>query len=153
MIYFSLIIFVVLSLYAMNLSGDIFIFVDPPVLLSVLLISTFFMVASTSQEMVKKAFFTLIKNDISQEQRVYVGSKRVFHVLGMSGILVGVFMTIIAWIAMAAHLDSLTTLGSALSLASLPLLYGLALKICCYVAEQKIETLSEKQALSERFAP
>ena len=62
-------------------------------------------------------------------------------------------MTIIAWIAMAAHLDSLTTLGSALSLASLPLLYGLALKICCYVAEQKIETLSEKQALSERFAP
>ena len=143
MFIFSVLLFLGFTYAAMLLAGGAIMYVD---LASILLIfppAIAFTYASTSVHEVKRAFVLLLGNDASQNVQVYKSSKRVFLVLGNSGVLLGIFMTLIGWVAMGSRMDDLTHFGPAFAVSVLTLIYGIALKMLCYVAEQKIQTLSE----------
>lgn len=143
MFIFSTLLFLGLTLMAMVLASSPSLYMDMQSILIVFPPAIAFTYASTSTKDVKGAFAILLGNDSSQDGQLYISSKRVFSVLGNSGIILGVFMTLIGWVAMGEHLDDMTHFGSAFAVSILTLIYGIALKMLCYVAEQKIQTLSE----------
>lgn len=143
MFIFSVLLFLGFTFVAMILAGGADMYMD---LASILLIfppAIAFTYASTSINEVNQAFVLLLGNDASHNEQVYRSSKRVFLVLGNSGILLGIFMTLIGWVAMGSNIDDVTVIGTAFAVSILTLIYGIALKMLCYVAEQKIQTLSE----------
>lgn len=143
MFIFSVLLFLGFTLVAMILAGGTGMFMD---LASTMLIfppAVAFTYASTSINEVKRAFVFLLGNDINQNEQMYRSSKRVFSVLGNSGLLLGIFMTLIGWVAMGSNMEDMSHFGTAFAVSVLTLMYGIALKMLCYVAEQKIQTLSE----------
>jgi hypothetical protein len=143
MFIFSVLLFLGFTFVAMVLAGGADMYMD---LASILLIfppAIAFTYASTSINEVNKAFSFLLGSDASQNAQVYRSSKRVFLVLGNAGVLLGIFMTLIGWVAMGSNMDDMNHFGSAFAVSVLTLIYGIGLKMLCYVAEQKIQTLSE----------
>jgi len=143
MFMFSILLFLGLTFMAMFLAGGVSMYIDVTCLLIVFPPAFAFTYASTSVHGVTQAFVILFSNDTSQNEQAYKSSQRVFSVLGNSGAVLGVFMTLIGWVAMGSNLDDISYFGSAFAVSILTLVYGLALKMLCYVAEQKIQTLSE----------
>ncbi len=143
MFIFSVLLFLGFTLMAMVLASSPSLYMDMQSILIVFPPAIAFTYASTTTKDVKRAFAILFSNDSSQDGQLYISSKRVFSVLGNSGIILGIFMTLIGWVAIGEHLDDMTYFGSAFAVSILTLIYGIALKMLCYVAEQKIQTLSE----------
>lgn len=144
MFIFSILLFLGFTLMAMLLGGGISMYVDVQSLLIVFPPALAFAFAATSASDVSQAFAVLLSNDTSQSEQTYKSSQRVFSVLGNSGVVLGIFMTLIGWVAMGTNMDGLSYFGSAFAISILTLVYGIALKMLCYVAEQKILTLSER---------
>ena len=144
MFIFSILLFLGFTLMAMVLGGDITMYIDAQSVLIVFPPAFAFTVAATSAKEVKQAFVILFSNDASKNENVYKSSQRVFSVLGYLGIVLGIFMTLIGWVAIGAGMVDLSYFGSAFAISILTLVYGIALKMLCYVAEQKILTLSER---------
>jgi len=146
MFIFSMLLFFGFTLMAMLLGGGIVMYIDMQSILIVLPSALAFTFASTSIHDVKKAISVLLSNDIHQDEQVYRLSKRIFSILGNSGLVLGVFMTLIGWVAMGTNLDNLNAFGPAFAISILTIVYGLALKMVCYVAEQKLQTLFESSS-------
>lgn len=143
MFIFSILLFLGFTFMAMFLAGGAIMYIDTASILTIFPPAIAFTYASTSMNEVNRAFVLLLGNDASHNDQVYRSSKRVFSVLGNSGVLLGIFMTLIGWVAMGSQIDDASVIGTAFSVSILTLVYGLALKMLCYVAEQKIQTLSE----------
>lgn len=143
MFIFSVLLFLGLIILAMVLGGDVGMFVNIPSVLIVFPPAIAFTYAATSGAAVKQAFALLFSGHVGEEEQIYEVSKRVFSVLGNSSVLLGFFMTLLGWIAMASNIDDMRAFGPALAVSLLTLLYGMGIKVICYVAEQKIQTLSE----------
>jgi len=141
----SIILFLGLTYMAMDIAGGVSMYVDIPSVLLIFPPAIAFACAATSINQVKSALSVLMVADASKQPQVYRSCKRVFSVLGNAGILLGVLMTLIGWVAIGAMADDVSMIGPAFSVSILTLVYGLALKILCYVAEQKIQTLSENE--------
>jgi hypothetical protein len=145
MFIFSIILFVAMTMLLVALSGVTSTFIDVQTIIGIFPPAIAFTYAATSKKSVHQAFSILINNTVSQSERSYLISRRVFIVLGNSGVILGVFITLIGWTAMGANMTDLSSFGTAFSFSILGLMYGIALKIVCYVAEKKIQTLSETE--------
>jgi len=143
MFIFSILVFLGFTLMAMVLGGSIDIYIDAQSVLIIFPPAFAFTLAATSLKEVKQAFTILFGNDASQNVQAYKSSQRVFSVLGYTGVVLGMFMTLIGWVAMGTNMDDINAFGPAFAISILTLVYGMALKMLCYVAEQKIQTLSE----------
>jgi len=143
MFIFSIILFLGLSLMGMILSSSPNEFWDTQSFLLIFPPAIAFTYAATSKSSVYQAFSILLNNAIHQSEKDYSISRRVFSVLGNSGVILGIFTTLMGWSAMGANMDDLSSFGPAFSVSILTLMYGIALKIVCYVAEKKLENLSE----------
>lgn len=144
MFVFSVLLFLGLNLLAMVLGGGIDMYINIPSILIIYPPAIAFTYAATSGAAVKQAFSILLSGKVGKEAKVYILSKRVFSVLGNSSMLLGVLTTLIGWIAMASNIKDLRVFGIAFAVSILTLMYAVGLKIICYVAEQKIQTLSEQ---------
>jgi len=140
----SVLLFLGLTFFAMDLAADISVYMDISSILMIFPPAIIFTYAATSNKDVKQAIAILLGNNVNVDKQAYKASKRVFTVLGNSGMLLGIFMTLIGWIAIAELLDDISHFGVAFSVSLLTLLYGIGLKVLSYVAEQKIQTLSER---------
>jgi len=144
MFIFSTLLFLGFTLMAMVLaSNSPSLYMDIQSVLMIFPPAIAFTYASTSIKDVNRAFAILFGKDIGQDEKFYISSKRVFSVLGNSGVILGFFMTLIGWVAIGEHLDDITHFGSAFAVSILTLMYGIALKLLCYISEQKIQTLAE----------
>lgn len=146
MFVFSILLFLVIAFMAMLLGDAFDFFFDIPSLLIVFPPAIAFAYAATSKADVSNAFSLLLGSNSEQNEQTYRSAKRVFSVLGNSGFVLGVFMTLIGWVAMGSNMEDMTHFGTAFAISILALIYGIALKMVCYVAEQKIQTLSELQS-------
>ena len=145
MFIFSIILFVAMTMLLVALSGVTSTFIDVQTIIGIFPPAIAFTYAATSKKSVHQAFSILINNTVSQSEKSYLISRRVFIVLGNSGVILGVFITLIGWTAMGANMNDLSSFGTAFSFSILGLMYGIALKMVCYVAEKKIQTLSETE--------
>jgi chemotaxis protein MotA len=145
MFIFSIFLFVAMTMLLVTLSGAVSTFIDVQTIIGIFPPAIAFTYAATSKKNVHQAFSILINNTVSQSERSYLLSRRVFIVLGNSGVILGVFITLIGWTAMGANMNDLSSFGTAFSFSILGLMYGIALKMVCYVAEKKIQTLSETE--------
>ncbi|WP_444997871.1 hypothetical protein [Aliikangiella sp. IMCC44359] len=143
MLAMSIVLFLGLTGMAMILAGSLSMYVDIASLLIIFPPAIAFTYASTSVKGVTKAFTILFTNDTNQSEQIYGLSKRVFTVLGNSGVILGIFMTLIGWVAIGANISDVREIGPAFGVSILTLLYGVVLKLLCYIAEQKVQTLSE----------
>lgn len=85
----------------------------------------------------------------THSELTYKQSQRVFSVLGNSGLMIGAFMTLLGLIVVAQLTDDIKALGPAIAVSLLTSFYGLAIKIVCYIAQHKIQTLSENKRLND----
>jgi hypothetical protein len=145
MFIFSIILFVAMTMLLVALSGVTSTFIDVQSIIGIFPPAIAFTYAATSKKSVHQAFSILINNTVSQSEKSYLLSRRVFIVLGNSGVILGLFITLIGWTAMGANMTDLSSFGTAFSFSILGLMYGIALKMVCYVAEKKIQTLSETE--------
>lgn len=143
MFMFSIFLFGSLILLLMVLSGNISTFIDIQSMIGVFPPAIAFTYAATSKISVHQAFSILLNNSINQSDRAYSTARRVFTVLGNSGVILGTLIALISFAAMGDNMDDLSFFGAAFSFSILPLIYGTTLKMVCYVAEKKIENLSE----------
>jgi len=143
MFIFSILLFLGLTCLAMALGGSVGMYADIASILVVFPPAIAFAYASTSAQDVSRAFAILLASDTSQNEQDYKVSRRVFSVLGNSGLMLGIFMTLIGWVAMGSNMEDMTHFGTAFAVSILTLVYGLGLKMMCYVAEQKLQALSE----------
>jgi len=67
--------------------------------------------------------------------------------MGNVGVIMGLFVTIIGWVSMANHIkidDFADHFGPAFAVSALTIMYGTGLKLVCYIAEMKLQSLSEQ---------
>ena len=84
----------------------------------------------------------LFNDDAEAEPSDIKASQLSFKVLGNTALLMGVFSSIMAAVAMSSNIvpdDFAQVIGPALSVALLTLFYGVGLKVVSYVAEQKLQ--------------
>ncbi|UAA39339.1 hypothetical protein KIH87_02950 [Paraneptunicella aestuarii] len=144
MFIFSVLLFLGFMYLAMFLSGGVDLFINVPSFLVVFPAAIAFTYGATSVQSVSKAFSILLSGSTLEDAQTYRQSKRVFGILGNSAMLIGFFMTLLGWVAMAASVQDIKILGLSLAVSLLALLYALGLKVLCFVAEHKIQSLSEE---------
>ena len=147
MFLFSLIFFIGLTVMAMILGGSVNMFIDAPSVLLIFPPAVFFSIAATSWQDLKNAVVFIINNHTDQPTITYTRAKRAMSVMGFTAFLLGIFTSTIGWVSMANHIkaeDFESIFGPAFAVSVLTLMYGIGLKLVCYVAEMKIESLSEQ---------
>jgi hypothetical protein len=142
MFIFSFITFVVLTLWAMWLGGEISMFWNLPSFLQVIPPAIFFAVGATSINELKTALSLLLDDEQIPGSHQVKTTSRLFSVMGNSALLLGVLMTVLGWVSMGSYITSenmQSTLGSSFGVSILTSMYAIAFKILCYVAQQKIQ--------------
>lgn len=143
----STIIFLVLTLMAMKLAGGAGMYADTVSGAIVLLPALAFTFAATSWPDVMRAVSLLFGNKTGLQQDVYSTSRRVFNLLGNIALLLGFFTTLIGAVAIASNTgpaEFTQVIGPAVGVCLLTLLYALAIKVVCYAAEHKVQSLADK---------
>jgi len=147
MFVFSILAFVGFTLFAMILSGGIDMFIDAPSFLIVVPPALIFGLAATSMADVKRGISILtMSDDMDYSILEYKRAGHFFNVTGNSAMLLGAVMTLIGWIAIGSELpaaDFSTVFGPAFAVSILTMVLGLAIKIICHVAQEKIRYLAE----------
>ena len=141
----SVFLFVALTLLAMWLGGGVDMFINIPSFLVVLPPTIAFTIAATSWQDVMRAFSQLTHSHKGLDQDLYKNSRQVFIVMGNSAMLLAFFMTLICVVSLANSINAENfsqVFGPAFAVSILTLLYGVGIKVVCYVAEQKIISLS-----------
>jgi len=138
----SLIVFVAISLMGMVFGIEISAYIDVPSLMLTVIPSVFFAMAVTSPKHLTSGIGMLFNDDAEAEPSDIKASQLSFKVLGNTALLMGVFSSIMAAVAMSSNIapdDFAQVIGPALSVALLTLFYGVGLKVVSYVAEQKLQ--------------
>lgn len=137
----AMIFFLLMTLFAMHISSGVSLFIDIPTFLIVFPPALILTCAATSYGEVKRAFGILINANRSYNHEHYKRSILVFSTLGNTGLILGMFMMLIGVIAIGNVIEDFSSFAPALSVAILSLLYGVAIKLLSYVAQQKMISL------------
>lgn len=138
----SILIFIAASLMGMLIGFELAAYVDIVSIILVLVPAIFFSIAATSYNDLMRGIAMLLSDKKPQTPVQLTLSKHSFRVLGNAALLLGIFSTLLGIIAIAGNLPAAefsTAFGSAVAVCLLTLYYGVALKLICYVAEQKIQ--------------
>ncbi len=143
MFIFSILFFAGVSVWVMWLSGatNLMIYYD---FVSIALIfpTTFlFAIGATSRATAQQAIAFLLEPQQGLESIYYQRLEHFFNVFGQSGLLLGLFTTLIGAVAIAANIKSENfshEFGPATAVCLLAVLYGFALKTVAYIAAQKV---------------
>lgn len=136
MFIFSLLFFILAMLGAMWLGGGLWLFTDLPSILIVIPPAIFFTLASTSAKSLKETLFLLF-GFMAKTPKACQEGLIVLAILGNSALMLGILMTIIGWVSMAQFGEP-ATFGPAFAVSVLTIVYGLAMKIICYVGSEKL---------------
>jgi len=139
---FSVLFFVALTIFAMELSGGASMFFDVPSLILTLPPALVFTLAVSTPGSVKQAFSCLFSGHVDSLRQVK-SSVMVFDVLGTSCLWLGALMTLLGWVAMGSHIEDVAIIGPAFAVSILTLLYAMGVKLVCYVAAQRINYLGQ----------
>jgi len=137
----AMIFFLMMTLFAMYISSGVSLFIDIPTFLIVFPPALILTCAATSYSEMKRAFGILINANRSYDNEHYKRSILVFSTLGNTGLILGIFMMLIGVIAIGNVIEDFSSFAPALSVATLSLLYGVAIKLVSYVAQQKMISL------------
>lgn len=137
----AMIFFLLMTLFAMHISSGVSLFIDIPTFLIVFPPALILTCASTSYGEVRRAFGILINANRSYDNERYKQSILVFSTLGNIGLILGIFMMLIGLVAIGNVIEDFSSLSPALSVAVLSLLYGVAIKLLSYAAQQKMTSL------------
>ena len=139
----SILIFLATSLMAMFIAFELAAYLDILSIILVLVPALFFSIAATSYHSLIQGVVMLLSDKRPHTPVQLRLSKHSFRVLGNTALLLGIFSTLLGTIAIAGNLPAAefsTALGGAIAVCLLTLYYGVALKLVCYVAEQKIQS-------------
>lgn len=142
MFIFAMLFFLSMVLMAMAMASSIYVFIDVPSFLLVIPPALIFTCGATSYRQVKTAFGMLINASDDYDLKICRQSQQVFRVLGNSGLMLGFFMMLIGFISMGAVMGDMEHFGTAASVAGICVIYGLAVKLQSYIAEQKMKNLA-----------
>ena len=138
----SLLIFIGMTLMAMILGGKLELFVDWPSIGIVIPPAIAFGIASSSVQSYLSSVKLAFVDQVDVPRKEALNACRFLQVTGTSAIYLGIFTTLIGWVAMAANIKAdefSEVFGSAFAVSVLTIMYGLAMKMICYTAEQKIQ--------------
>lgn len=136
----SILVFIATTSMGMYFAGEIWFFWDVPSLLLVMP-AFFFAMAATSYNDFMNAFAVLSKDAQACTLTELNVSKVVFQVLGNSAVILGIFTTMIGWVAMGSNIEPEAfskVIGPAFGVSILTIMYGLVIKVLSYVAEKKL---------------
>jgi len=142
MFLFSLLVFISAGLFAMVFSGGLSTFIDVSSMILVFPSALLFGIAATSWRDVKQALLIPLGGGRELSDVELQTAQRAVSVIGNSAVWLGVFSSLIGAVAIGAHLDDLSVFGSAFAVSILVLVYGIGLKIVCYLIEMKIGTVA-----------
>lgn len=92
----------------------------------------------------KQAFSMLMNANGTYDKKACRQSQQVFSILGNSGLIFGVFMILIGFVSMGALMDDMEIFGQAASVATICLVYGLAINLQSCIAEQKMINIASE---------
>ena len=141
-IFFSIAIISIAAIFDFeNLAFDLPIglnFLDIPSLLFVISTSIFFGIAATSW----RSYWRCWTYTFGSAKRVSIHDARsvarCMNVMGNSAWKMGIIGTLIGGALLLKNLEKINNVNEALTIAFLPLVYGLIIKLFCYVAEQRV---------------
>ena len=137
----SILIFGAMTALAMILGAELKYYWDWASVFIVVPPALAFGIAATSFKSYKESLAMAFVDQTSVEKKDADGACRFLRVTGNTGVLLGIFTSMIGWVAMAAKIgveEFTTVFGPAFAVSVLTILYGLMLKILCYTAENKI---------------
>ena len=141
-IFFSIAIISIAAIFDFeNLAFDLPIglnFLDIPSLLFVISTSIFFGIAATSW----RSYWRCWTYTFGSAKRVSIHDARsvarCMNVMGNSAWKMGIIGTLIGGALLLKNLEKINNVNEALTIAFLTLVYGLIIKLFCYVAEQRV---------------
>ena len=128
----------------MFMSGNFGWYIDIPSLLLVLPPALVLTMGVTSKAAMKRAFRTIVDDELQATRDELVESQHVFNTFGNCALWLGGIGLIIGFIAIGGSLnaeDFAKVIGPAMAIAMTTILYALFIKTLCYVAAQKVSTL------------
>lgn len=141
----SVVLFAALTLFAMELSGGIAMFVDLPSIIITLPPALAFTIAVTSVADFKQAFGSLLSGHVDSLRQVN-SSVKVFEVLGNTSLWLGGLMTLLGWVSMGSYIKEVEVIGPAFAVSILTFIYAMGIKVVCYVAGQRLAHLGDTLA-------
>ena len=141
-IFFSIAIISIAAIFDFeNLAFDLPIglnFLDIPSLLFVISTSIFFGIAATSW----RSYWRCWTYTFGSAKRVSIHDARsvarCMNVMGNTAWKMGIIGTLIGGALLLKNLEKINNVNEALTIAFLTLVYGLIIKLFCYVAEQRV---------------
>lgn len=140
----AMVFFLLITLFAMSMASSIDVFIDVPSFLLIVPPALVLTCGATSYRQMKQAFLMLINADGAYDKKAYRQSQQVFSILGNSGLILGIFMMLIGFVSMGALMEGMEIFGKAASVACICLVYGLAIKLQSYIAEQKMINIASE---------
>lgn len=137
----SLLMFTIIMIWLAWLGGSILDYINFPSIIGVIPPAILFTIAATSKADVGNAFKTLVNQDSDLSLDKLKTSNRVFSIFGNTALSIGFLTTLMGWVSMGVNMDDANAFGPAFSISILTLVYGIVIKLLCYVAEQKMQTL------------
>jgi len=137
----SILIFLAVTLMGMVLGGQLEIFIDWPSVILIFPPAIAFGIAASSMDAYKNSIRLSFVDQQMVEEKEALGACQFLTVTGNTAVFLGIFTTLIGWVAMASNIDATEfsgVFGPAFAVSVLTLLYGTMMKILCYTAEQKI---------------
>lgn len=148
MFIFSMLFFIGISVWAMLVSApdDPLAFYDFISLVLIFPPAVLFAVGATSRQTLQRTIAFLFDPRPGAQPQDYQQVRHFFRVMGNSGLLLGLFSTLIGAIAIAQQTNAgnfSETFGPATAVCLLTLLYGAALKTICYIAAEKVSFVAQ----------
>lgn len=141
MVLFSLGVFLIVVLMTFLLGGEMSMYFNIPSLLIVVPPALIFARAATSKASFSQAFAYALDTNQTISVRELKQAGKVFSVMGNTAMWMGWFGVISGAVAMASHIkseDFAEVIGPATAVCLLTLLYGVIIKVLCYLFQQKL---------------
>ncbi|MFT5163390.1 MAG: hypothetical protein ACI9FJ_001985 [Alteromonadaceae bacterium] len=138
----SIAVFFGFSMMAMWLGGGMFMFVDIPSFLIVVPPAVAFGIAASSVKAAKEALAFAFVDQLEVDSKDAQDACRFLKVTGNTAAYLGFFTTLIGWVAMGNNISAAefgNSIGPAFAVSILTVIYGMAVKLLCYTAEQKLQ--------------
>ena len=145
MFLFSVMAFFGLTLMAMTGAGELTMYIDVPSAMLVVLPALLFGVAATSWQDIRQTLAVLVSGETGIDPARCERGRRVMAVIGNSAVLLGIVASLIGLVKIAVDFGSgqvTESLDVMLAVLLLTLLYGVMLKVLCYVADIRLQSLS-----------
>lgn len=140
----GLLTFLATLLMAIMFSGEVDIFIDVPSILVVYPPAILLTFGICSAQTCKTALRLLFDNELIMDITELKAAKHVYTILGNSSLWLGGMGVLIGAVAIGVNMEVDVmdkVLGPAIAVCLLTALYGVILKVFCYIGEQKIQHL------------